>query len=190
MTERISIDVGAWEGAETAPDLWGLFVEDLNDALDGGLNAEGVRNGDFEFDDADQNGWQSLTGWAVDGDVRVRTDDPVHPNNAHYVRLNGPAVLENEGWDGVGVEAGRRLRLTCFARTLQEPARLAAAVGDGADDLVRAEFSVSPARGSSCRSTSRPSPTGGEVCASRPLGPRPSISTASHCARSGMTTSR
>ena len=37
---------------------------------------------------------------------------------------SGPAVLENEGWDAIGLTEGDRLRLTCFARAHSEPVRL------------------------------------------------------------------
>ncbi|WP_285475380.1 alpha-L-arabinofuranosidase C-terminal domain-containing protein [Actinoplanes sp. NBRC 101535] len=97
---------------ETAPDLWGLFLEDLNDAFDGGLNAEQVRNGDFEFTPS------HLSGWSFTGTATIRTDLPIHAANPHFVRVTGPAVLVNEGWDGLH---GSRLRFTCFARTLTGP---------------------------------------------------------------------
>lgn len=145
MTERIRVEVGAWEGVDAAPELWGLFIEDLNDALDGGLNAERVRNGDFEFGAADRPGWDALTGWTMPVDrVKVRTDDPVHPNNAHHVRVSGPAVLTNEGWDGVGTDAGRRYRFACFVRSVGVPARLTARIGDGDTDLAGGELVVEP----------------------------------------------
>ncbi len=124
-----------------APDLWGLFIEDLNDALDGGLNAELIRNGDFEFNEADRDGWNALTGWEVVGEVEVRRADPVHGNNAHHLRAVGPAVLVNEGWDPIRVAAGERLRLACFARAQGEAARIEAEIGDG---LARAGFTVAP----------------------------------------------
>ncbi|MFG3342321.1 alpha-L-arabinofuranosidase C-terminal domain-containing protein [Glycomyces sp. NPDC048151] len=134
MSERFTVRVGA-AGADAAPELWGLFIEDLNDALDGGLNAELVRNGDFEFNESDREGWNALTGWTVTGGVEVRQDEPVHGNNARYVRLSGPASLENEGWDAIGVAEGDRLRLSCFARAHGGPVRLGFGVGDlaGAD---------------------------------------------------------
>lgn len=128
MSERFAVRVGA-PGADAAPDLWGLFIEDLNDALDGGLNAELVRNGDFEFNEADREGWHALTGWTVAGGVSVLDADPVHAKNAHYVRMAGPAAVVNEGWDGIRVAAGDRLRLTCFARTHGGPVRLEAGIG-------------------------------------------------------------
>lgn len=140
MSERFTIRVGA-PGADAAPDLWGLFIEDLNDALDGGLNAELVRNGDFEFNEADREGWHALTGWDTVGEVEVRREEPVHENNAHYLRVVGPAVLVNEGWDGIGLTEGDRLWLTCFARAQSEPGRLEIEVGDG---LARAGGSVAP----------------------------------------------
>ncbi|MFF5575997.1 alpha-L-arabinofuranosidase C-terminal domain-containing protein [Streptomyces luteogriseus] len=136
MSERFIVRVGA-PGADAAPDLWGLFIEDLNDALDGGLNAESVRNGDFEFNEADREGWNALTAWSTVGQVEVRREDPVHANNAHHVRVTGPAVLVNEGWDGVGVAEGGRYRLACFVRAQGEAARIEAEVGDG---LARAAF--------------------------------------------------
>jgi len=138
VSERLTVRVGA-AGADAAPELWGLFIEDLNDALDGGLNAESVRNGDFEFNESDREGWNALTGWTVVGEVEVRREDPVHANNAHHVRVTGPAVLVNEGWDGVGVAEGGRYRLACFVRAQGEPVRIEAEVGDG---LASAEFAV------------------------------------------------
>ncbi len=39
----------------TAPDLWGIFVEDINFSLDGGLYAEMVRNRSFEEGTAEQS---------------------------------------------------------------------------------------------------------------------------------------
>ena len=108
------VEIGEPTGVTISPDLWGLFIEDLNDALDGGLNAELVRNGDFEFSPADHDGWGPLTGWRREssGTVEIRTEDPVHPVNGTYARLTGPVALTNEGFDGVGVEVGDRLRLT------------------------------------------------------------------------------
>jgi hypothetical protein len=140
VSDRFTVRVGA-PGADAAPDLWGLFIEDLNDALDGGLNAELVRNGDFEFNEADREGWNALTGWTTAGEVEVRRESPVHANNAHHVRVTGPAELVNEGWDAVGVAEGDRFRLTCFARAQGEPVRFEVEVGEG---LARAGADVAP----------------------------------------------
>ncbi|MFF4616207.1 alpha-L-arabinofuranosidase C-terminal domain-containing protein [Nonomuraea jabiensis] len=146
--ERITIDVGAYQGVDAAPELWGLFIEDLNDALDGGLNAELVRNGDFEFNAADRDGWDALTAWSsnVVDRAEVRTDDPIHPNNAHYLRLTGPVTLVNEGWDGIGAVTGQGFRLSFFARTGAGPASLPVAISSSDGDLACGEITV-PAGG-------------------------------------------
>lgn len=112
----LTVEVGAPTGVQVHPDLWGIFLEDINNALDGGLNAELVRNGDFEFNHADHPGWGPLTAWrhAGVGNVEVRSEDPVHPNNLTYVRLVGPLELTNEGFDPIEVTPGARWRLSLF----------------------------------------------------------------------------
>ncbi|MFC3495682.1 alpha-L-arabinofuranosidase C-terminal domain-containing protein [Glycomyces rhizosphaerae] len=139
MNDRIAVRVGA-ATADTAPDLWGLFIEDLNDALDGGLNAELIRNGDFEFDPSERNDFHHLTGWATEGPVQVRTGSPLHPNNRHYASLIGPAAIANSGWYGIRVTKGERLRLSLFAR-VTEPTRLAVTLGNG---LASTDLDVEP----------------------------------------------
>jgi len=139
MSNPITVRVGA-AVSDSAPDLWGLFIEDLNDALDGGLNAELVRNGDFEFDPSERDDFHHLTGWATEGAVAVRTAFPLHPNNRHYASLTGPAAIANGGWHGIRARAGERLRLTLFARAAA-PTRLAVALGAG---LAGSELDVEP----------------------------------------------
>ncbi|MFI6735293.1 alpha-L-arabinofuranosidase C-terminal domain-containing protein [Nonomuraea sp. NPDC050451] len=141
--EPITINVGPAQGP-VAPELWGLFIEDLNDALDGGLNAECVRNGDFEFTAADHDGWHPLTAWNADGadSVEVRTDAPIHPDNAHHVRLAGPVTLVNDGWDGIGTTAGQALWLSFFARAQGEHGKVAISITGEDGDLARAEVLV------------------------------------------------
>jgi len=85
--QRLRLQVGRPVGPAVSPTLWGLFLEDINYALDGGLNADLVRNGDFEFSESDHTGWHALTAWRADGAVSVRTDEPLSPQTVHYARL-------------------------------------------------------------------------------------------------------
>ncbi|MBC9824051.1 alpha-L-arabinofuranosidase C-terminal domain-containing protein [Terrabacter sp. MAHUQ-38] len=150
MTQKLVARIGSPAGITISPDLWGIFLEDLNDALDGGLNAEQVRNGDFEFSRLDQHGWGPLTGWQVvlpDGRTRLwaRTQDPVHPNNATYVRLLGPVTLRNEGWDGVRVRAGASHRVGFAARVVHGAGSVRVVIRDRSGVLAEATVAVAGA---------------------------------------------
>lgn len=70
-------------GAEIQPTMYGIFIEDINFAADGGLYAELVKNRSFEFPN------NPLQGWSVGGKLEVRNDGPFD-RNPHYVRLRYP----------------------------------------------------------------------------------------------------
>ena len=147
MAQQLLARIGPTTGTTISPDLWGIFLEDLNDALDGGLNAEQVRNGDFEFSRQDQPGWGPLTGWQVivpDGRTRLwaRSQEPLHPNNATHVRLLGPVTLRNEGWDGVRVRAGERHRLGFAARVVAGAGAVRVVLRDRSGILAEATVEV------------------------------------------------
>ena len=93
-----------------SPRLYGIFFEDINFGGDGGLNAELVKNGSFEFQ-------QPLMGWsnAGDGDVdeivEISTDGPPVAASPHFVRFRASENSEerrltNEGFRGIGVRQG------------------------------------------------------------------------------------
>ncbi|AEH51198.1 alpha-L-arabinofuranosidase C-terminal domain-containing protein [Pseudothermotoga thermarum] len=107
--------------------LFGIFFEDINHAVDGGLYAELIRNGSFEH-------IFSLEGWALELceesiEVSVDTSNPIHPNNKNYVRVrsddpNAEIVLINLGYTaspirgGIPIKAGEAYNLSFFVRTV------------------------------------------------------------------------
>ena len=101
-------------GAEIQPTMYGIFIEDINFAADGGLYAELVMNRSFEFPDR-------LHGWRAAGRFEVRDDGPFE-RNPHYLRLIYPGhphkhtALENDGFFGIGVRAGEDYRFSVWAR--------------------------------------------------------------------------
>ena len=109
-----------------SPLLTGIFFEDINYAADGGLYAELVQNRDFEYDPSEsgRKGWGPEYAWRMRGvgtEMEIRTADPLHDNNPHYVRLkvsdskdNGS--LANDGWDGIVLKNGEKYRFTVKAR--------------------------------------------------------------------------
>lgn len=108
MSDHTTVVVGPPTGRLLSPDLWGLFLEDINYALDGGLNADLVRNGDFEATPADARGHGPLTGWRLADPerVQVRSDAPLAQTNRTYLRLDatlGPTSVRNRGYDEAGM---------------------------------------------------------------------------------------
>lgn len=111
-----TLDIQAGKrGAPIQPTMYGIFFEDINFAADGGLYAELVKNRSFEFPQ------DALQGWKAFGKVEVRDDGPFE-RNPHYVRLSEPGHahkwtgLDNEGFFGIGLEAGKSYRFTVWAR--------------------------------------------------------------------------
>jgi alpha-L-arabinofuranosidase len=110
--------------------LFGIFFEDLSYAADGGLYAELVQNRSFEYTPGDRKDWHSLTSWEYltegygYGTISVETQQPVHPNNPHYVVLKiddagqqGVGLI-NAGFDGIPVKAGEKYNFSVYVRLL------------------------------------------------------------------------
>lgn len=101
-------------GAKIPSTLYGHFFEDINFGADGGLYAELIKNRSFEFP-------QHLMGWNTFGKVALKEDGPFE-KNPHYVTLTptGHAEkwtgIENEGFFGIGIEAGKSYRFSVWAR--------------------------------------------------------------------------
>lgn len=103
-------------GIPIQPTMYGIFLEDINFAADGGLYAEKICNRSFEYENP-------LQGWKTFGKVEVRTDEAPFERNPHYVRFGyqGHPIrqsgLQNDGWFGIGYKKGADYKLTFWART-------------------------------------------------------------------------
>lgn len=103
-------------GAEIQPTMYGIFIEDINFAADGGLYAELIRNRSFEFPN------NPLQGWSAGGKLEVMNDGPFD-RNPHYVRLLYPGhpqkhtAIQNDGFFGIGLKEGALYRFSVWART-------------------------------------------------------------------------
>lgn len=122
------VTIQADQAMPISADLFGIFFEDLNYAADGGLYAELIQNRSFEYSPADQRDWNFLTAWELlpqsgQWSVALGSEAPLHPNNPHYLVLNGAAAagaldLRNGGFDGIALEAGQSYTVSLFARAL------------------------------------------------------------------------
>ncbi|MCL6446374.1 MAG: carbohydrate binding domain-containing protein, partial [Alicyclobacillus sp.] len=107
-------------GPQVSPTLYGVFFEDINHSVDGGLYAELVRNGSFEHTN-------QLEGWLIEPDnsalinATVETANPLNENNTHYLKLlpqrteSGIRII-NIGYDGIPLEAGEQYCFSMYAR--------------------------------------------------------------------------
>ena len=107
--------------------LMGIFFEDISRAADGGLCAELLQNGDFEYNKEDRkHQWNATTAWqgvelagaaaqkaadgtsaqkAADGNAVISAENGVSQNNPHYAIL-GSTPIYNIGWDGIAIKRG------------------------------------------------------------------------------------
>ena len=129
-------------GKAISDELIGIFFEDISSAADGGLYAELLQNGSFEFSPAERDGWGAGTAWKQIrpghslGTLQVRMDNPIHPNNPTYMRLHTERVkeyydykgwkgfgLENSGFNGISVKGGEKYNFSAFFRNIGKNAK-------------------------------------------------------------------
>ena len=83
--------------------LIGIFFEDISRAADGGLCAELLQNGDFEYN-GERKGWNAITAWqGLTSTSVVSSENGVSQNNPHYAIL-GETLIYNIGWEGISVK--------------------------------------------------------------------------------------
>ena len=122
-------------GKVISDELIGIFFEDINNCADGGLYAELIQNGSFEFSPAERDGWGAGTAWKQVrpghslGTLEVRKDKSIHPNNPTYMRLHAERTkefydykgwrgygLENNGYDGITLKTDAKYNFSAFFR--------------------------------------------------------------------------
>jgi len=122
-------------GLKISNELIGIFFEDISSSADGGLCAELIQNGSFEYSPAERDGWGAGTAWKTErpghslGYIEPKQQDPIHPNNPNYMRLNIERAKEfydyngwtgfgisNNGFDGIVVEEGAKYDFSVFMR--------------------------------------------------------------------------
>ena len=109
--------------------LFGIFIEDINFAADGGLYAEMVCNRSFEFTklarDNERHAWSDIgeiSANVVTGDgVPDGNYQPLNENNPNYMKLSNtsgePAGIANKGFlDGMAVTEGAVYDVSAYIR--------------------------------------------------------------------------
>lgn len=150
-------------GKAISNELIGIFFEDISSSADGGLYAELLQNGSFEFNVSERDGWGPSTAWRVIrpghslGMIESLQTDPLHPNNKNYMRLNIERTrefydyagwrgfgLENHGFDGITVKKNARYDFSFFARNVDKKNKTVriALVAPGKEEKILADTTL------------------------------------------------
>ena len=165
-------NMAAPEGGKAISDeLIGIFFEDISSSADGGLYAELVQNGSFEYNANERDGWGASTAWKAIrpghslGKLQVCMTDGLNDNNPTYMRLHTERVkefydyrgwkgfgLQNDGFDGITVKAGAKYDFSAFMRNAGGATKyvriaLVEPQGWGKDPKLLAEATIKVAEG-------------------------------------------
>jgi alpha-L-arabinofuranosidase len=117
MAAPVQIAIDPHPAHDVPRTLHGLFFEDINYGADGGLYAELVQNRSFEHREA-LHAWSAVQA-SGSGTFAVSGENPFHPKNPHFLRLNTAGAefgVANEGWDGMPLDPGARYHFSTLAR--------------------------------------------------------------------------
>ena len=122
-------------GTPISDNLIGIFFEDISSSADGGLYAELVQNGSFEYSPTERDGWGAGTAWRFVrpghslGYMEPRMNDGLNANNPTYMHLHAERTrefydyagfrgvgMENSGFNGISVKAGAKYDFSVFVR--------------------------------------------------------------------------
>ena len=129
-------------GKAISDELIGIFFEDISYAADGGLNANLVQNGSFEYSPMVRDGWGPGTNWCFlrpghsAGYIVDGHNQPIHANNPTYMRIFAERIghyydfdgwtgvgLSNDGFNGMTVKAGAKYDFSVFMRNVSGKAK-------------------------------------------------------------------
>lgn len=124
-------------GKRISDELIGIFFEDISSAADGGLNANLVQNGSFEYNPSISDGWGPGTCWTFQrpghsaGYINFSQQAPIHSNNPTYMRIYAERIghysdfdgwtgvgLQNGGYNGMNIKAGAQYNFSVWARNV------------------------------------------------------------------------
>lgn len=107
--------------------LIGIFFEDISYAADGGLNADMIQNGDFEYNKEDRaHSWNNKTAWGTwqketndwqKENIEIANDKPLTKNNSHYAVVSSFPIY-NTGWDGYVFKTNETYDFSFYERNI------------------------------------------------------------------------
>jgi len=147
----MEIRISDKKGAAIPKEFIGLFIEDINYAIDGGLYAELLENRNFESMDvyggrdndyyAMQDG---LYGWSAypgreSAQLKIVQGSPVQENNPHYLRVctkETDCGFSNQAYDGIYLRPQVTYHVSFYARNVAYNGRVEIAVVSGGQTVL------------------------------------------------------
>ena len=149
------LQIKAQKSHRISDKLIGIFFEDISRAADGGLCAELLQNGDFEYN-GERKGWNAITAWqglnlqagsssksssssssssSEQAISVVSSENGVSQNNPHYAIL-GETSIYNIGWEGITVKRAT-YDVSLYARCMDgKKKQLTVALVDAENQIV------------------------------------------------------
>lgn len=142
------LQIKAQKSHRISDKLIGIFFEDISRAADGGLCAELLQNGDFEYN-GERKGWNAITAWqglnlqvgsssASSSETStsvVSSENGVSLNNPHYAILSETPIY-NIGWEGITVKRAA-YDVSLYARCMDgKKKQLTVALVDAENQIV------------------------------------------------------
>ena len=129
------LQIKAQKSHRISDKLIGIFFEDISRAADGGLCAELLQNGDFEYN-GERKGWNAITAWqGLTSTSVVSSENGVSRNNPHYAIL-GETPIYNIGWEGITVKRAA-YDVSLYARCMDgKKKQLTVALVDAENQIV------------------------------------------------------
>lgn len=156
--QKVKVPAG---GKKISNELLGIFFEDISYSADGGLYAELIENGSFEYSPNERDGWGPGTAWRVVrpghslGELTIQMANPIHKNNPTYMRLNTERVgryydydgwtgfgIRNDGFDGIVVKKDAQYEFSVFLRNQDDVEKEVRIVLVGDKNAVLAESTI------------------------------------------------
>ena len=112
---KISINLDQTK-CEISKNLFGLFFEDINNGLDGGLYGELVKNGSFEFPE-NMDAWTSCV--EGKGEVTVLSEGGLNTINPNFINLScieGKVEISNSGFSGIVIKKDEEYRVSFYGK--------------------------------------------------------------------------
>jgi alpha-L-arabinofuranosidase len=109
------------QGKKVTPNQFGIFIEEINHAGDGGLYAELIRNGSFT-EAPTLDAWSAVRTGQAKVNLFFESVMPLNPVKARSLRIevNSPngerAGVANEGYWGIAVKNGDSYEFSMYAR--------------------------------------------------------------------------